>query len=305
MTTITADMVRELREKTGAGMMDCKKALSDAEGDIEKAVDELRKRGQAIADKKAARGTKEGLIFAKVDGKVGVLVEIGCETDFVARNEEFRAFGQEIADLVHKDSNAAPGNDATLLGHAILTSAGKPINEVLREKIAKIGENMVVARVVRLDAVSGAGPGYVQGYIHPPGKLGALVVLRATRMETFSQPEVQELARDLAMHVVSENPAAIKRDAISAQQITRERAIHADSEEVKKKPENIREKIIDGKMAKFYKENCMIEQEFVKDQELTIEQLLDKTGKQVGDTICVSLFERFVVGGAQAAEMAQ
>src|SRR5262245_31377252 len=120
VATITAEMVRELREKTGAGMMDCKKALTEAGGDLEKAIDELRKRGQAIADKKAARGTKEGLIFTKVDGKVGVLLELGCETDFVARNEEFKAFGQEIADLVHADSNAAPGNDVTLLGHAFL-----------------------------------------------------------------------------------------------------------------------------------------------------------------------------------------
>jgi elongation factor Ts len=294
-------MVRVLREKTGAGMMDCKKALTEAEGDLEKAVDELRKRGQAIADKKAARGTKEGLIFTKVDGKVGVLVEIGCETDFVARNEEFRAFGQEIADMVHADSNVAPGNDVTLLTQVVLPSAGKVLSEALRDKIAKIGENMAVSRVVRVDALSGEGPGYVQGYIHPPGKLGVLLVLRAGKTETFENPAVQELARDLAMQIAAAAPAALTREAISPEQVARERAIYAESEDVLKKPENIREKIIDGKLAKFYKESCLLEQQFVKDPDITIKQLLEKIGKQAGDTLTVTLMERFAVGGGQPA----
>lgn len=299
MATITAEMVRDLREKTGAGMMDCKKALTEAGGDMEKAFDELRKRGQAIADKKAARGTKEGLIFSKVDGKTGVLVEIGCETDFVARNEEFKALGDEIAGMLHADAALAEGNDVTKLLATTLPSAGKPVSEALRDKIAKIGENMAVARFVRLSAEG--GPGYVRGYIHPPGKLGVLLTLGAGKAETFANPAVDELGRDIAMQIAAAAPVALGREGIPADQIARERAIHAESEDVKKKPENIREKIIDGKMGKFYKENCLLEQLFVKDGDLTIQQLLDKVGKAVGDTLTVTRFERFVVGGAAPA----
>ena len=222
MPTITANMVKELREKTGAGMMDCKKALAETDGDMEKAVDELRKRGQAIANKRGGRVTREGLVFDRVEGGVGVLVEVNCETDFVARNDDFKAFGENAAALVLAQPALAGGSAETLLATAD-PKAGKPVSEVLTEAIAKIGENIGIARYERIDAAKGAGPGRVFSYIHPPGKIGVLIHLGAGKAETLTSEAFEQLGRDLAMQVAATAPLALDREGVPADAVERER----------------------------------------------------------------------------------
>lgn len=303
MAAITASMVKELREKTGAGMMDCKKALVEAEGNMEVAVDELRKRGQAIADKKGARATKEGLIFAKIDGTVSAMIELACETDFVARNEEFKAMGVEMVDMVLAGGEAVLAGDVEKFnGLSMAGFEGKTVNEVIREAVAKIGENMSVSRFVRLES-QGEGAGFIQAYIHPPGKLGVLVELKAGKAETLAQDGFKTLASDLAMHIAAAAPVCLTKDGVPADLVARERAIFADQVKMEGKPEKIWDRIIDGKLSKFFKDICLLDQIFVKDSDLTISALLAKVGKELGDTISIARFERLVVG-AQAEEKA-
>ena len=306
MATISAGMVKELREKTGAGMMECKKALEASEGDMEAAVDELRKRGQAIADKKGARATKEGLIFAKVAGPVGVLVELNCETDFVARNDDFKNFGAHLTELVAAGGEVAESGDVEKLAAMSCPFHGTAVREALTGLIAKVGENMGISRFLRIDASKGDGPGHIASYIHPPGKLGVLIQMQAGKAETLTQPAFIELARDLAMQVAAAAPLAVTPEGISAKTLEREKAIYVDQVKMEGKPEKMWDKIVEGKMSKFYKDVCLLEQVFVKDPEhkLTVAKLLEAKSKELGDTIGVVRFERFTVGGGaeQAAE---
>jgi elongation factor Ts len=289
-------MVKELREKTGAGMMDCKNALAEADGDMEKAVDELRKRGQAIATKAGARAAKEGLIFSKVDGKLGVLLELNCVTDFVALGDDFRALGATLAGMVFAGGPAVAGGRLADLLEATHPSAGKPVREVLTDMIAKTGENMTVSRFVRVEA---APAGVVTGYIHPPGKLGVLVELRTGKAETLANPAVRQLAADLTMQVAAAAPVALDKGAVPADLIERERAIYRDQVKMEGKPEKIWDKIVEGKLAKFYKDSCLLEQAFIRDGDLSIAQVIESVAKKVGDAIGVVRFVRFVVGGAE------
>ena len=298
MATISASMVKELREKTGAGMMECKKALQETGGDLEQAVDELRKRGQARANKRSGRSAKEGLIMAKVEGSVGVLFEINCETDFVARNDEFIALGAYLADLVHAGDASMDAGDAEAFANLVSPQHGKPVGEVLTDLIAKVGENMGIGRFARVDASQGEGQGRLTAYIHPPGKLGVLIELRAGKAETLGQEAIAQLGHDLAMHVAAAAPVAVDRGSIPADEVEREQAIYRDQVKMEGKPEKIWDKIVEGKLAKFYKENCLLEQGFVKDPDTTIKNLLEGIGKELDDTIQVKRFERFVVGGS-------
>jgi elongation factor Ts len=286
-------MVKDLREKTGAGMMDCKKALTETDGDMEKAIDELRKRGQAIANKAGSRAAKEGLIFGKVDAKAGVLLELNCVTDFVARNEEFRALGERLAALAH-GGVAGDGKVETLLA-AEFPGAGKPVSQVLTEAIAKTGENMVVSRFIRLEPPAG---GLVAAYVHTNGKVGVLVTLTAGKAATLEADAAKQLAADLAMQATAMAPVALDRASVAPEQIERERAIYRDQVKIEGKPEKIWEKIIDGKLAKFYKDNCLLEQAFVKDADRSVQQLIDEVGKSLDDKIQATRFVRFEVGGS-------
>ena len=300
MATITAGMVKELREKTGAGMMDCKKALAETEGDMEKAVDELRKRGQAIAEKRSGRALKEGLIVAKVEGNVGALIEFDAETDFVVRNDEFRALAGQLAEAVFAGGPIVGSGDiAQVLEMPMAQYGGKPTGEVVTNLIAKIGENMAFSRFVRFEAKQ---PCFLTAYIHPPGKLGVLVEFALGKAETAQNETFVALAKDVAMHVAAAAPISLNREDIPAALVERERAVYADMDEVKKKPEAIREKIIDGKMAKFYKQSVLTEQEFVKDPDQTVGKLVESVGKQLGDTVKITRFARLDVGGAAPAE---
>ncbi|HOE97855.1 MAG TPA: translation elongation factor Ts [Candidatus Sumerlaeota bacterium] len=301
MAEITASMVKELREKTGAGMMDCKKALAECDGDMERAVDELRKRGQAVADKRGGRATREGLVFERTEGAVGVLVELNCETDFVARNDEFRAIGRDLADLLfqHGDQFTDPSQ---LMGFTS-PEHGRTVSEILTEAIGKTGENMGVRRFVRLNADQNGPHGFITSYIHPPGKLGVLVEVHAGKPESLNNAGVRQLGRDLAMHIAAAAPVSISRNDVDPALVAREKKIYMEQAQHEGKPEKIWEKIAEGKLAKFYKQSCLLEQEFVKDPDQTIEQLVAAVGKAAGDTLTVARFERFEVGaGAEQEE---
>lgn len=294
VAAITTEMVKQLREKTGAGMMDCKKALQETDGDIEKAVDELRKRGQAIADKKSSRNAKEGLIFIRVDGGKAALLEFNCETDFVARNEAFQELGNNILDLIMK------GGIADVNALVDIPLNGKTVGESIRELIAKIGENMGITRFMVIDQIE--GPTFAVSYLHPPGKLGVVAIFTANNAASFAHEAFKTLAHDLAMHIAAASPVAITSAEVAQDLIERERAIYADQCKMEGKPEKMWEKIIDGKIAKFYKQSCLLEQEFVKNPDQSVGALVKEVSKLVGDDLQIVRFERYQVGAMANTE---
>ncbi len=289
MAEITAQSVKELREMTGAGMMECKKALTEAEGDIEKAVDVLRTRGLAAAAKKAGRATNEGLVVAKVadDALSAVLVEVNCETDFVSRNEVFAALVDKVA------TAALAGNPADLEALGALSSEGSTVSEIITEGIHTIGENMQISRFVRLSAEKGA----FSSYIHGGGRLGILVQFAFDKPETAQAETFQAVAKDIAMQVAASNPGAVSRDSFDQAVIDKEIEIYKAQAAESGKPENIQEKMAEGRLEKFFKENALVEQVFIKDPETTVRKVLEAASKELGDTLSVVGFERFGLGG--------
>lgn len=266
MVEISASMVKDLREKSGAAMMDCKKALVESQGDFEKAFEWLRQKGIAQASKKSSRAASEGLVVGKLsaDNKRAAIIELNCETDFVARNEQFQGFASELAELAleHKTTSV----DALLnQKHGNATVAA-----LLTEKVSTIGENLVLRRV---DYVEVAGHGVIGLYIHAVGgKLGAAVALEANR--EASAEELTATARDIAMHIVSSKPQFIDRSEIPAEVIENERRIEAGKEDLAKKPADIREKIVTGRVDKIIGERVLVEQDFVKDPSRKVSQVL-------------------------------
>jgi len=283
---ISAQAVKELREKTGAGMMDCKKALTEAGGDAAKAAEVLRERGLAKAVKREGRATSEGAVGMALLGRVGALVELGCETDFVAKNDQFQALVGELARV------AASHRDATS-PEALLAAEvdGQKAEEKVVAAIATMGENIVVKRVARLFV---EGEGLVGGYVHMGGKLGAIVGL-----ETSATGEpVERLARDLAMHVTAADPppVSVDRDGVPAEVVDAERALYRRQAAQEGKPEKVIDKIVEGKVNKYYKEIVLLEQPFVKDPDRSIRQLLEEVGAQAGAEVRVAGFRRFKLG---------
>lgn len=254
MAQITAAMVKELRETTGAGMMDCKKALSAMDGDKEKAIDWLREKGISKAEKKAGRVAAEGAVFACVDGSVGVILELNCETDFAAGNEQFRTLGDKI--LAH----IAKTNPADL--DALLSSdlGGKKVSDFVTEATATIGEKISLRRFVRYESA-----GRIGSYIHMGGKIGVLVDLSGGD---------EALAKDVAMHIAASNPQAIDRAGVDASAIEHEKEVLRKQALEEGKPEKIVDKMVEGRINKFYKEVCLVEQEFVKDPDKKISDVL-------------------------------
>ncbi|MBU0677710.1 MAG: translation elongation factor Ts [Verrucomicrobia bacterium] len=279
MAEITAALVKELRDATNAGMMECKRALVETGGDKDAAVKLLRERGVAIAGKKASRAANEGLLAASVwnGGKSGVIVEVNCETDFVARNDNFQGF---VGELVEKAKDVDNGELADA------------VKDELTAKIAEIGENLIVGRNVKYEA---QGFGAVVSYIHLGGKVGVLLEIGCEKDETPSSDGFKEVAKDITLHIAASNPAHLTRDEVPANVVEEERAIFA--KQVEGKPANIIDKIVDGKMNKYYSQVCLVDQEFVKDNALTITQLLETKGKEVGDTLTIRRFTRFQIGG--------
>ena len=261
---ITASMVKDLRTQTGAGMMDCKKALVEAEGDIAKAVDILREKGLSQAAKKASRVAAEGAVGSggSEDGKTGTILEVNCETDFVGTNEDFRNLAASIADQILAVN---PADVEALLDSEI---DGKKVRDLVTEAVAKIGENISVRRFVRYESAEGK----VYSYIHGGGKIGVLVEMIGAD---------DELGKDIAMQVAAANPSYLDRTQVSQAEIDHEKEVLAVEARNEGKPENIIEKMVIGRINKYYKEVCLVDQEFIKDGDLTISKLLKSKNASV------------------------
>jgi elongation factor Ts len=286
MANITASMVKDLRDKTGAGMMDCKAALSETDGDMEAVIDWLRKKGISKAAKKAGRAAAEGLVGVAVDKGAGALVEVNAETDFVARNEEFKSFVKSAADLALKEG----GNLEKLLA---AKHGGSNVQQTLTELVAKIGENMSVRRTVALSV----NPGVVAAYVHNAtspelGKIGVLVALKSTA----DQAKLSALAKQLAMHVAAASPLAITPEHLSKDVVERERNVQWELAKQSGKPDNVIEKMMEGRMRKFYEDTVLLSQTFVIDGETQVGKVIDKAAKELGAPIAVEGFVRFQVG---------
>lgn len=305
MAEITTALVKELRERTGAGMMDCKRALAETGGDIEAATDFLRKKGLAAAAKKASRATSEGLIGMTLADTHGALVEVNAETDFVARNESFQALVRNVAAL----APTAKG-DLDTLKAARIESTGRTVEEEITQAIAVIGENMNLRRTAYLEVGSGVVAGYLHNVLAPGlGKLGVLVALESQG----DKERLAELGKQLAMHVAASNPQAVTTDRIDPAVLDRERAIYADQARATGKPENIIEKMVEGRVRKFYEESVLLEQAFVVDPDKRVKQVIEAVAKELGAPIVVKDFVRLALGegvekptgGDFAAEVAQ
>ena len=279
---VTAALVKELREKTGAGMMECKKVLTETDGDLEKASELLRERGIAKAAKKSGRIAAEGIVeaFISEDGKVGSIVEINSETDFVAKNEEFKAFAKDVAEQVVKTN---PKDVEELLASESIKEAGKTVKDVLTEKIAKIGENLSVRRFARFES-----NGFVEKYIHGEGKIAVLVNMESGDVAT---------AKDVCMQIAAAKPEFLNREQVPAERVDKEMEILKAQAMNEGKPEAIAEKVVLGRIGKFYGEICLVEQEFVKDPSIKVSKLLEDKGAKVAE------FVRFEKGeGIEKAE---
>jgi elongation factor Ts len=278
MADISASLVKELREETGVGMMECKRALVEANGDKAAAVKVLREAGMAIAAKKASRAAKQGVIAANVseDAQTGIMIEVNCETDFVAKNDQFKAF---VAELVQ---------EARGLADDTLAEAAKAKVDA---QIAEIGENILARRNLTYQV---QGTGAVAAYVHLGGKLGVMVEVGCTKPETAQNPAVKEMLADLTLHITAVNPACITRDQVPADTVNAEKEIYA--KQVEGKPANIIDKIVTGKLEKFYGQICLVEQAFVKDQDKTVGAVLAEAGKAAGDELTIRRFVRWQLG---------
>jgi len=285
VATITAKMVGDLRAKTGAGMMDCKKALTEADGDMEQAIDLLRKKGLSAAAKKSGRVAAEGMIAAVGSDNIGALVEINSETDFVAKNELFQAFANGVADVVLNQNPA----DVEALKTLDFPGSGRNVADELNHQIATIGENMNVRRFARLASNSGV----TASYIHGAGKIGVLVQLDSDKAD---DPKVAETARMLAMHVAATSPQYLSRNDVPADVIEREKDIMRTKALESGKPENIVDKIIEGQINKFFGESCLLEQIYVIDNDYKIGKVVEALAKEIGGQVTLAAYSRFQLG---------
>ena len=264
---ITATQVKELREKTGAGMMDCKKVLTETDGDMEKAMELLRERGIAKAAKKSDRIAAEGLVecYISEDGKTGAVVEVNAETDFVAKNEEFKKF---VADVAKQVVEKNPKDVEDLLNQESIAEPGKTVNDVLTDKIATIGENMNIRRFTRFETTDGM----IEKYIHGNGKIAVLVDMKSAD---------STLAKDICMQIAAARPEYLDRDSVPAERVEKEKEILKAQTMNEGKPEAIADKIVMGRLGKFYGEICLVEQDFVKDPNIKVNKLLSDNGASV------------------------
>ncbi len=283
--SITASMVGELRTKTGAGMMDCKKALTESAGDMDKAVDILRKKGLAAASKKAGRVAAEGMVVAAGAGNRGAVVEVNAETDFVAKNELFQKFAGTVAEVVLSKAPA----DVEALKALPFPSTGRTVGEELTQQIATIGENMDIRRFARCEVSSGV----VANYIHGAGKIGTLVELSTAKGD---DARVLDLARQLAMHVAAASPQYLRREEVPAEVVDKEKEIMRAKAKESGKPENILDKIIEGQVNKFFGEVCLLEQAFVIDPDQKVGKVVEKLGKEIGSEVLLSRYSRLQLG---------
>ncbi len=289
---VTAKMVKTLRDKTGAGMMDCKKALTETDGDLEGAVDWLRKKGLSAASKKSARIASEGKVVAASGGARGALLEVNSETDFCAKNDKFVSFAQTAVETA-LDSGC---NDIEALKTRVYPGTGRTVSEELTHQIATIGENMNLRRLAALDV----GQGVVSTYIHMGGKIGVLVALESA---VGDQNALNELGRKIAMHVAASSPSWLDRSAVDPEALERERGVLTEQAKASGKPDNIIEKMVMGRLNKFYGENCLVDQAFVMDPDQKVSKVVAATAKELGAEIRITGFVRYALGeGLQKKE---
>lgn len=288
MAGYTAQMVKELRERTSAGMMDCKKALEESDGNMDAAIDWLRQKGLSKAAKKAGRATSEGLTALRVNAEntSAALVEVKCETDFVSRGDKFQAFAKSIVDTVYEKN---PADSAAL---AALTT------DALNEQISTIGENMTIGRFVRWDC---SGPGVIGSYVHSNGKIGVLVEVGCGKAETAANSKLLEMARNIAMQVAAASPASLDQSCLDPELVSREREVYRQKTLDEGKPADRVEKIVDGRIQKFYKEVCLMEQAYIRDDKLSIKDFVAAEGKALGDALSVKRFVRLQLGEEEKA----
>lgn len=286
---ISAGMVKELRELTGAGMMDCKKALVETDGDIQKAIEYMRENGLAKAAKKAGRIAAEGLVVAKCSGDFGAVLEVNIETDFAAKNEAFINLTSELLEHV---VTCKPANVEEMLAQKFY-NADMTVEEYVREAILKIGENI---QVRRFEIYNLNGCGLVDSYIHGGGKIGVMVEINTDSDDTAKNEEVAGLIHDIALHIAAYNPTCISKDDVTAEDLDKEREILRAQVLNEGKPENIVDKIVEGKINNYYKEVCLLEQGFVKEPKMTVKAVIADLEKKIGGQIAVTRFTRFELG---------
>jgi elongation factor Ts len=288
MAEITVALVKELRGTTGAGMMDCKKALTETAGDVQAAIDWLRKNGLAAAAKKAGRVAAEGLVGLVAEGTRGALVEVNSETDFVARNEDFQGFVSQVATLA-----LDAGGDLEALGAAAYPDGGGTVGEALTGMIGTIGENMSLRRTATLQVSQGVVAAYVHNQAAPGlGKIGVLVALDSTG----DANKLAAFGKQLAMHVAAAAPQAISAEDVDAAALERERSVLAEQARASGKPEEIVEKMVQGRLRKYYEEICLLEQAFVIDSDSKVRQAVEAAGEEAGAPVTVAGFLRFQLG---------
>jgi elongation factor Ts len=295
MAEITAQLVKQLREKTAAGMMECKTALVEAKGDLAEAEVVLRKRGLASAAKKATRSTRQGLIGVTIaaDGKAGALIEVNCESDFVARTDEFQ---QMVASLGQQVVAESPASVEALKAAVYAADPTYTVEALLKAKIAKVGENMNIPRFGRRTAT-----GVLGSYVHPGSQLAVLVDVTSGKSETAKSDSFKEVLHDVAMQVAAADPKFVRREEVTDEFLKQEREIQRARALAEGKPEKIVDKVVEGRMSKYYEEVCLLDQPFIKDNAVSISQYLAAKGKELGDTLDVAAFIRFKVGETVAA----
>jgi elongation factor Ts len=281
MAEITAAAVMKLRKMSGQGMMDCKKALTETNGNVEEAMTMLRKKGLATMEKRAGRDTSEGKIVVKTEGNATVMVSLCCETDFVAKNDDFIATADMLAD-------AAMANGCDDLANTDVS--GKKFSTIITDLVSKTGEKTEIGDCVKYEAGANSCVGT---YIHFNNKIGAIVEIEANDASVASSEEVKSIASDVCMHISATKPLALNKDSFDAEILEKERAIAA--EQVKDKPANIIDKIVDGKMNKFLADNCLVNQKFVKNEEVTVEQAVSQAAKAAGGTAVIKRFARIEI----------
>ena len=286
---VTAKMVKELREMTGAGMMDCKKALNETDGDMDAAIEFLRKNGEAKAVKKAGRIAAEGIVMADVkEDKTAAIVEVNSETDFVAKNAEFQGFVKAVVNqAIASESTDMEG----FMAEAWNEDASKTVQDALNEKISVIGEKLSIRRFEKI-----VTDGCVVDYIHGGGRIGVLVEVNCETDFVAKTDAFKELVKDIAMHIAATNPSYLKREEVPTAELEHEQAVLAEQARNEGKPEKIIEKMVAGRIEKYYKEVCLMEQPFVKDPDKTISDLITESIAKIGENISIRRFTRYQLG---------
>ncbi|MGZ3743949.1 MAG: translation elongation factor Ts [Pseudobdellovibrionaceae bacterium] len=287
--SISATLVKELRERTSAGMMDCKKALEETKGDFDAAIEWLRVKGLSAAAKKAGRIAAEGTVFAQTIGNTGIVVEINSETDFVARNEGFKALVLDIAEHITHAANVV----GDILEHAFHKNPAKKISDIMTEATAKIGEKIAIRRFEKYTASTNS---IVHTYVHGEGKIGVLIEVAASNPAATTNPEMRVFAQDVCLHIAAMNPMAISSEQIPSDVVAKEKEVlKAKNLEQGKKAEMI-DKIVEGQIRKFLAENCLVDQAFVKNPDIKISDLAKEVGKKIGADLTIKRFARFELG---------